>query len=609
MPLAKIIRRIALVIALFIVVVIAGYFVLRSAAFHRYVIGQVNQKIQQSTGGRSEIGSYTFDLRPLVITVNRLVIHGTEPAGSMPLFQTEKVTLGLKLVSLLHGKVDLNDIQIDHPVINVVVDRNSQTNVPHPQSKSSSSTSIWDLGIQRLLIANGEIYYSSKATPLNADLHELLTRVQYDFIRQQYVGELSYRNGHLHFGTYNPIDHDLNSHFTASRSGMSFDPLILRVASSELSLRAAVQNYNQPSLSGNYRVILHTEDFRRMLRNTSLPLGTVAVAGSLSYQQIPGRSPLETFVSTGQVSSPGLALETSTLRAAVDRISGDYEVKNGDFIARNLRAALLGGELNANLSVHDVAVKRVSSLRASLKGISIQEAARALHNAQAPLSGRAQADLQANWHGSVEGLRALVNASLNAAITSSKPGVPATPLTGILHASYTGTGQTLTLTQAQLQTPASSVRMNGPIGNRSNLQIRASSSNLHELQTLALALKPAVASSPGSQASQLPSVFGTALLNATVQGSLKQPRISGQLAAQNLQVEESHWRTLQAAFTASPSEVAIQHGSLVSAGVSAGAGGSPGTIQFDADINLDDWHYLPANPLSVHLDVARMSID
>ncbi|PYX94190.1 MAG: hypothetical protein DMG67_02135, partial [Acidobacteria bacterium] len=67
----------------------------------------------------------------------------------------------------------------------------------------------------------------------------------------------------------------------------------------------------------------------------SLPLGTVAVAGSLSYQQIPGRPPLETFVSTGQVSSPGLTLETSTLRAAVYRISGDYEVKNGDFIARN----------------------------------------------------------------------------------------------------------------------------------------------------------------------------------------------------------------------------------------------------------------------------------
>src|SRR5260370_12159344 len=288
MPLAKKIRRIVLVIALLIVVVaISGYFVLRSAGFHRSAIGKVNEEIQQSTGGRSEIGSYTFDLRPLVLTVNRLVIHGTEPADTMPLFQSERITLGLKLVSLLQGKVDLSDIQIDHPVINVVVDRNSQTNVPYPQSKSSSSTSIWDIGIQRLLIANGEIYYSSKATPLNADLHELLTRVQYDFMRQQYVGELSYRNGHLHFGTYNPVDHDLNSHFTVSRAGMSFDPLVLRVASSELSLRAAVQNYSQPSLSGDYRVVLHTEDFRRMLRNTSLPLGTVTLACSLSYHHIP----------------------------------------------------------------------------------------------------------------------------------------------------------------------------------------------------------------------------------------------------------------------------------------------------------------------------------
>src|SRR5713226_8332032 len=117
MPSAKTFRRIALVIALLIVVVaISGYFVLCSAAFHRYVIGKVNQTIQQSTGGRSEIGSYTFDLRPLVITVNHLVIHGTEPADTMPLFQSERITLGLKLVSLLQGKVDLSDIQIDHPV-------------------------------------------------------------------------------------------------------------------------------------------------------------------------------------------------------------------------------------------------------------------------------------------------------------------------------------------------------------------------------------------------------------------------------------------------------------------------------------------------------------
>ncbi len=601
MSLGKTIRRIAIGLAiLVVVVVIAGYFVLRSARFHRYVIAQVEQKLQQATGGRAEIASYSFDLRPLVITVNHLVVHGTEPPGALPLFQTDRIVLGLKLVSLLHGKVDLADIEVDHPVANLMVDRNSQTNVPHPQTTSNSSTNIWDLGIRHLLISNGEIYYSSKATPLNADLHDLMTRAQYDNQQQRFVGELSYRRGHLQFGGYNPIAHDLDSHFTVSPTSATFEPLVLRVASSELTIRAGIQNYSQPSMNGNYRVVLHTEDVRRMLKNSSLPLGIITVSGSLVYQNIPGRSALETVVSKGELNCPQLLLETPTLRGALYRISGAYDVANGNLSVRNLRADLLGGQLNANLNVGDVAVKRVSSLRASLKGISIQDAARVMRSMQSPpLTGHADADMQANWHGSMQGLRAMLNASLNAAITP--PRSAATPLTGILHAAYTSQGETLTLNQAQLQTPSTLIQMSGPVGDHSNLQLRASSSNLHELETLALALKPPAAAPNSSQPSQPPSIFGSASLNANLQGSLKQPRVTGRLNSQSLQIEDTHWRTLEAGFAASPSGISVQRGSLVSAG--------EGSIQFDADVGLRNWHYLPADPLSAHLYVNRMPAD
>jgi translocation and assembly module TamB len=598
---ARVIRRIAFGIAVLVVLgVVAVYFVARTPGFRRYVIGKVNQKIYESTGGRSEIGDYSIQLRPLVVTVNRLVIHGTEPAGVRPLLETEKVILGVRITSLLSGEVDLTDIEIDHPVINLIVDRNSQSNIPHP-IKSSASINVWALGIQRLLIANGEIYYSGKAMPLTAELHDLLARARYDSMREQYVGELSYHRGHLQFGTYRPVDHDLDSHFTASRSGMSFDPLVLRVASSELNLRAAVSNYSHPAVDGDYRVVLQTEDLRHLLRNSSLPLGTITVSGSLAYQQTPGRSPLLAFSSSGRISSPGLLVETSSLRTTIDRISGEYALKNGDFVAHNLRATLLGGELNASLNVRDIAVKRLSSFRASLKDVSIQEAAKTAHNIQAPLTGRAQADLEANWHGSLEGLHTLLNASLKAEIIPSKAGVPPTPLTGTLQVTYAGAGQMLTLTQAQLQTSTTSIRMSGVIGNRSNLQLRAATSNLHELQSLAQGLAPTTATNGGSSFSQLPSVFGTATMNATMEGSFKEPRIAGQLAAQNLQVADTHWRTLRAGFTASPSEITVERGSLVSAG--------PGTIQFDASTALDDWRYLASSPLSVHLDVAHMPVD
>src|SRR5579859_2786706 len=603
MSFGKTIRRIAIGLAILIVVVlIAGYFVLRSARFHRYVIAQVEQKLQQATGGRAEIASYSFDLRPLVITVNHLVVHGTEPPGALPLFQTDRIVLGLKLVSLLHGKVDLADIEVDHPVANLMVDRNSQTNIPHPQTKSSSSTSIWDLGIQHLLISNGEIYYSSKATPLNADLHDLLTRAQYDNQQQRFVGELSYRRGHLQFGSYTPIAHDLDSHFTVSPTNATFEPLVLRVASSELTVRAAVQNYSQPSMNGSYRIVLHTEDVRRVLKNPSLPLGVITVSGSLVYQNIPGRSALETVVSKGELNCPQLLLETPALRGTVYHVSGAYDIANANLSAHNLHADLLGGQLNANLNVHDVAVKRVSSLRASLKGISIQDAARVMRSMQSPppLTGHADADMQANWHGSMQGLRALLNASLNAAITPPRSRAT-TPLTGILHATYTSQGETLSLNQAQLQTPSTLIQMSGPVGDHSNLQLRASSSNLHELETLALALKPPAAAPNGAQPSPPPSIFGSASLNANVQGSLQQPRVTGRLNSQSLQIEDTHWRTLEAVFAASPSEISVQRGSLVSAG--------EGSIQFDADVGLRDWHYLPADPLSAHFYVNRMPAD
>ena len=599
MSVAKTIRRIALgLLILIVVIAIAGYFVLRSAAFHRYVIAKVNDKIQQSTGGRAEIASYSVDLNPLTITVNRLVIHGTEPPGALPLLQADKIVLGLKITSLLHGNVDLRDIEVDHPVANLIISRDSQTNVPHPKSESNSSTNIWNLGIRRLLISNGEIYYSSKATPLDADLHDLQTRIRYDDRRQSFVGDLSYRRGRLQYGNYAPVAHDLDSHFTVSLSSATFDPIVLRLASSEITVHAAIQNYSQPLVSGNYRVLLHTEDVRRILENSSLPLGTIAVSGTLAYQSVPGRSPLEAVASKGELHCPELLLQTPSVRGTVYQIAGEYALANGNLDARNLRADLLGGHLNAALNVRDVVTKRVSSLRVSLKGIAVQQAAKALRSPQSPpVTGKADADMQATWHGSMQGLRALLNASLNAAITPPVAGSAAAPLTGVLHAAYSGQSQTVTVTQARFQTLATSIVMSGTVGNRSNLQLTASTNNLHELETLALAFRPPA----GPQSSPPPAVFGSALLQASLQGSLKQPRVTGRLSSQNLQVEDTQWRNLQAGFAASPSRISVQRGSLASAG--------PGSMQFDADVALHDWRYLLSDPLSVHLTVNHMPVD
>src|SRR5579884_2939373 len=107
MTAGKVLRWIGIgILILIVVVIVAGFFVLRSDKFHRYVIARAEQTLAESTGGRVEIGSYTFQWHPLTITIHNLVVRGTEPANVRPLLSVDELDLGLKIVSLLHQKID-----------------------------------------------------------------------------------------------------------------------------------------------------------------------------------------------------------------------------------------------------------------------------------------------------------------------------------------------------------------------------------------------------------------------------------------------------------------------------------------------------------------------
>jgi translocation and assembly module TamB len=598
------------VLALIVVVIVAGFFILRSDKFHRYVIAKAEEKLGESTGGRVEIGSYTFQWHPLTITIHNLVVHGTEPPNVHPLFSVDELDIGLKIVSLLHQKIDLKDIEVKHPVVNLVVNRAGKTNIPNPKQPTSNSkpVNVFDLGVNHAVLSGGEIYYLDRKTPLDADLLDLNTLIQFDPHKSQYAGSLSYKRGRLKYGTYNPVAHDFDSRFTASPSEFTLSPAILRLENSRLTLHATVTNYKQPDLNVNYDLFLHTADFRRMMKSTSLPLGDISIAGTMKYHDQPGKPALDLVEMNGALNSSQLLVETSSARARIDHLHGSFVLANGDFNARGLAADLLGGHLDADLTVKNVAssANQVGSLRASIGNLSITDAEHAMRTAagpQVPVTGRLNGTAEAAWHGNVsKTLRARADMTLAGNINPphTAPGSQ-TPLNGAVHLTYVAATQAITFTQSQLQTPATLIRVNGTVANRSNLQVQANTRNLHELETLALAFKAPAPAKPGAPATPPPAIYGVASLNANVTGSTKRPNITGQLNAQNLQVQDTHWKTLQANFSAGPGGVQVQRGSLVSA--------TQGSLQFALSAGLRDWKYEPKNPIMVDVVATRMPIE
>jgi translocation and assembly module TamB len=157
----------------------AGILVVRSRALHRYVLARIIEHAQLATGGRVEIGDFAFRFWGLRADLYRIVLHGTEPDPQAPLFQADRLGVGLDLVSVWSRKIDVQEIVIDHPVVHLWIDEQGHTNMPQTPTPPEP-VNVFDLAVAHLILNNGEIYYNDRQTPLAAEVHELQTQVSFD---------------------------------------------------------------------------------------------------------------------------------------------------------------------------------------------------------------------------------------------------------------------------------------------------------------------------------------------------------------------------------------------------------------------------------------------
>ena len=335
-------------VAFVVVLVIAGYVVFRTQRFHDYVLAKLQQQASEATGEQVRIQNFALRLSSLTADAYGITIRGSEQKSRPPLVQADQLMVRLKIVSLLRKKVDLNEIILRHPVVNLLVNKDGTTNLPTaPKSKSNGSTSPFDLGIQHVLLSNGEIYYNDVKMPLDAELHDVQLELKSEFASKGYDGTLSYRDGRLQYGDMKPLPHDLKASFNATPSEFTLRPLVLAVASSTIQLEGNVRNYSSPTAEGAYKITIHPQDFRPVLNNPSIPTGEVTLAGSLRYQYQANVPALRTVVLDGQLNSRELAVNEPDLCTVIRNVRGEFKLVNGNLDAHGLGADLLGGRLSA----------------------------------------------------------------------------------------------------------------------------------------------------------------------------------------------------------------------------------------------------------------------
>ena len=596
----KIAAAIGLGLLILLLVIIAALLILpHIKSFRQYALRVAEQKLSSSLGTNVAVRDFALSLRHLTLDLYSVRVSGAQPYPNPPLVTVDHLGAGLAISSLWRREWYVKSITVDHPVVRVFEDGRGTDNLPRPKSTSGQSHTDWfKLGVRHALLDQGELYYNNRKSLLDADLHELTLQARYEPTEERYWGGVSYRDGHLKVENYRSMPHDLEAQFDTTPTQFRLRRALLRSGSSRFELNATVDDFRQPRMQANYRAVIDSGEFRRLVNNPTLPTGVIDITGRLDYQSQPSVPLLASVKLEGDLVSRGLVIQTSGFRSVINDIGARYSVANGNAAVSDVHARLLGGNLTANFLMRDLQGNSRSRLRAAVEGVSLAQLRPLMNSSafeQVSLAGTVKADADASWGKSLANLVAKTNATIQAQVAPRANGnAPPVPLNGAIHAGYIAARKEVSLDHSYLRLPNTALDLNGALSNRSSLEIRLEARDLHELETLADNF-----TNRGQPPSQL-GLSGIASFTGLATGSTSAPRISGQVRVSNLHLRGTAWRLVRTNLQISPSQASFENGELQPA--------DQGRITFNLSTALRHWSFQNTSPIEVGLNATQVNV-
>ena len=221
--------------------------------FRNFVRQKIITATEEATGGRVEIGSFSFDWTKLRVIVIGFVIHGNEPAGSPPFVRVARIELDLRLFTRLASPFDLAYLGADRPEVHVIVFPDGLTNVPTPKQKTASNTTaletVVDLAVHHFELTNGVVSLNSQQQSLNVRADNLRAQLWYDLLKRGYAGQFSLQPVYVVAGRQTPVQFTVTLPVTFQSDRLELRDASLATADSRILINGALENLRQPKIT------------------------------------------------------------------------------------------------------------------------------------------------------------------------------------------------------------------------------------------------------------------------------------------------------------------------------------------------------------------------
>src|SRR5215469_10140858 len=308
-------RRVLVIAALVLLVLLGGLAIyLNSDSFRETVRARVIADLERATGGRVEIGSFTWKLSELQFEIHNLTIHGREAANEIPYAHADRIFVDLKFISFFSRKVSLEKFDIDGAVFHLIIYPDGSTNQPSPKAGRSGSDEeakdLFDLAIKEAAINNGTFIINQEKIPFVLGGKDLSAGMSYVPSQKAYDGHLDLAPLHIVYrehGSSGVLEAEVHTNFLLREKETEIKSLKISTKTSQVEASGTLRNYNNPEVTLQYQASLDLPEVARQANVQQLRAGRADLKGALTYQN-------QRYSSQGTLSARNVEWRDATVR-------------------------------------------------------------------------------------------------------------------------------------------------------------------------------------------------------------------------------------------------------------------------------------------------------
>lgn len=521
-----------------------------SPAFAEFVRGKVIETIEDATGGRVEMASFRWNISQLSCEVNSLTIHGLESPGQLPYAHVDRAFIRIHIISFMERRVSLKTVELQHPVIHLIINADGTTNAPEPKVKPTNTKpavqELFDLAIGQADLRDGMMVVNDHKMPLDFSASDLAAKMTYDWLAKRYDGNVQVGKMDLKYADYREVPASANLDFSLWHNQLDVKLLKLVSEKSTLEVKGKVSEFKKPEINATYSTSLDLTQVGAIVRDPQMRGGTAQVSGSLSYSEAAGRS------TTGSLVLRELDYVDAGLALRKANLSTNFSLARNQMQLTRIAGRLLGGEVTGEADIRNVFAseapapppvvvvpkgkqKRVATppsnvqegaSRLHVSGVSLNELARTFSTRAMPLdklnaTGRVSGNVNLTWKQSIA--NAVAEMSLDSAAPKQAAGNQL-PVTGSLRGRYNVVSGRTDIASLNLTAPHTQLNANGALGSTTvGLALKLTATSLSDFQPLLTSLGAA----PPLE------IDGSLSFDGTINGRLRAPDIAGHVEAAN----------------------------------------------------------------------------